>query len=227
LLANFFDSELVRNGAGVLLIAGIITLFSESFLQVAHKTEGLKHAEPNRRKDKELILEQRNEPAQPASSPRTAPHHETKTKMSDTTKSPVTMVNDVRMKKTVAKASINSMSIAASSKSITQNALPHLHITNLANINTNLETPPNTSIVAKPIETNFEGSTDSQSRYETSNRLRTLGENVDWKAHTLSEMLDSESRIRTANRLKARGESVDWTLYSLNQLLELERSRRH
>ena len=63
---------------------------------------------------------------------------------------------------------------------------------------------------------------DAESRIDTANRLARLGYKVDWRTSSLTDMLDAESRIDAANSLKRKGISVDWRNYSLTQLLNME-----
>ncbi|WMW64529.1 peptidoglycan-binding protein [Nitratidesulfovibrio liaohensis] len=77
-------------------------------------------------------------------------------------------------------------------------------------------TPPATA--AKPKTLSYE----EQSKYDTSQRLRRLGYDVDWRTNSLTDMLDAESRIGTANRLARLGHKVDWRTSSLTDMLDAE-----
>jgi|GEM_PF-1121384 len=80
---------------------------------------------------------------------------------------------------------------------------------------------PSTSFLgttAKPKNLSFE----EQSRYDTAQRLRRLGYDVDWRTSSLMDMLDAESRIGAANRLSQLGYKVDWKTSSLLDMLDAE-----
>ncbi|MBU5612872.1 hypothetical protein [Geomonas azotofigens] len=63
---------------------------------------------------------------------------------------------------------------------------------------------------------------DSESRISAANRLARLGYNVDWRTKSLTDMIDAESRIGTANRLSQLGYNVDWRTISLTDMIDAE-----
>jgi len=72
------------------------------------------------------------------------------------------------------------------------------------------------------------GSTEEETnpRIKAAQRLKELGDDVDWHQYSLLELLDRERRIETAQRLAALGVTVDWHSHSFEELLKLEQNAR-
>lgn len=63
---------------------------------------------------------------------------------------------------------------------------------------------------------------DREERIRTTDRLKRMGENVDWQKYDLLALLDMESRVESARHLQELGVRVDWRKCDIATLSDME-----